>query len=161
MLSSLLCFGAGVLLSTSLVHILPEVRRTAPRNYQQYSEMVFCAGFFVLYLLDELVHFFYGESHETGTPHSPKDVRRHPANGRGRYGATERDSLVANPPPYNPTFAEEGVSQLCHVSHQEPCRGANASNFGLLVALSVHATLEGLVVGLEDSSGKVKRGVRV
>lgn len=62
--SSLLCFGGGVLLSTSLLHMLPEAREIAPK-YEQYAEIVLCAGFFLLYVLDELVHLCYNENHQT------------------------------------------------------------------------------------------------
>lgn len=62
--SSLLCFGGGVLLATSLLHILPEARQLAS-GYEQYAELVMCIGFFVLYILDELVHMCYGENHQT------------------------------------------------------------------------------------------------
>lgn len=61
LVSVLLCFGGGVLLSTSLVHILPELRELAP-TYEKYAELLLCAGFFTLYLLDELAHFCYDES---------------------------------------------------------------------------------------------------
>lgn len=61
--SSLLCFGGGVLLSTSLVHMVPEIRELVP-EYSEYVELVVCVGFFTLYLLDELVHFCYKEHRE-------------------------------------------------------------------------------------------------
>lgn len=37
-LSSLLCFGGGVLLSTSVVHMLPEVRESM-LSYRHYTEV--------------------------------------------------------------------------------------------------------------------------
>lgn len=60
--SSLLCFGGGVLLATSLLHMLPEARHLAPK-YEEYAELVMCIGFFVLYILDELVHLCYNLNH--------------------------------------------------------------------------------------------------
>jgi len=84
-ISLLLCFGAGVLLATSLVHMLPEVSFFFVFfflfNYNfniilkvheimpKYAEIVFCAGFFIVYLVDEIVHYFCGEAieHSHGT----------------------------------------------------------------------------------------------
>ncbi|XP_048519088.1 uncharacterized protein LOC125505192 [Dendroctonus ponderosae] len=81
-LSCLLCFGGGVLLCTSLAHILPEAREAAAANYKKYTELIFCLGFFILYLMDEIVHYFYGEiaghnhNHEDGhLPHIDEGSR--------------------------------------------------------------------------------------
>lgn len=54
LLSCTLCFGAGVLLATAMLHVLPEVRR----GLSDYSELVFSCGFLVLYLVEECVHYF-------------------------------------------------------------------------------------------------------
>lgn len=51
LLSLLLCFGGGVLLSTSFLHILPESRTLLP----DWADFIFCGGFFLLYFIDELV----------------------------------------------------------------------------------------------------------
>lgn len=178
-LSCLLCFGGGVLLATSLVHILPELREQMSVSFSQYAEIIFCAGFFILYLIDELVHLCYGEESNSHSPISSNSHNHHHqrANGKrrtygsydhGNHGSESEDTaLIGRPPPYNPNFYRtrsdselfldnNTPSQLCHGQHQEPCqRSAPASNFGLLVALSVHALLEGLVIGLENSSSKV------
>lgn len=61
LLSCLLCFGGGVLLSTSIVHILPEAKEEVRQSFKPYIELFFCTGFFLLYLMDEIVHFFFGE----------------------------------------------------------------------------------------------------
>lgn len=181
-LSSILCFGGGVLLSTSLCHILPEVKNSIPENLKDYSELIFCLGFFVLYALDEIVHFFYGDTHQINQlqntsnhshSHSHDNGRRHSTSANYNYGTStftnERVPLLhkQKQPPYNPSFYrtqsdsvlfyEEAPSQLCHVGHQEPCHAAPTANLGLLVALTVHALLEGLVVGLERKSGKVSQ----
>ncbi|KAL1117794.1 hypothetical protein AAG570_004109 [Ranatra chinensis] len=52
-LSSILCFGGGVLLATSLVHILPESREALG----PWAEIVLCSGYFMLYLVDVLLQF--------------------------------------------------------------------------------------------------------
>lgn len=62
LLSCTLCFGAGVLLATAILHMLPEVREDLP----DHAELVFSCGFLVLYLIEECVHYFCpGGGHET------------------------------------------------------------------------------------------------
>jgi zinc transporter ZupT len=53
-MSALLCFGAGVLLAVSMLHMLPEAHDGLP----DLAELSFCIGFLLLYLIDEVVHFF-------------------------------------------------------------------------------------------------------
>lgn len=173
-LSCLLCYGGGVLLSTSLTHMLPENREKL-KGFEQYAEIIFCMGFFLLYVVDEIVHFLYGGAHSHSILNKRVSVKERTrlVTGNG-YGATER-TTIRTQPPYNPAFnyeksasdlyedfshsyhSEEGTpSQLCHVGHQEPCESAApAINFGLVIALTVHSFLEGLVVGLESTSTKV------
>lgn len=84
------------------------------------------------------------------------------------YGSTEDSPLhyKERQPPYNPAFrrhsneneieVETGTtSQLCHIVHEEPYNSTPIGTIGLLVALSIHAALEGLAVGLEGSASKV------
>jgi len=178
-LSSLLCFGGGVLMSTSLVHMLPEIRETMPM-YKQYAELIFCTGFFIVYVIDEIVHFFYGNAHDhSANSESSQNQsnnktlkRRHSFSYQRKsgYGSTEYQPLVfANcshrQSPYNPHYTErdgnnfdwddQPPSQLCHVAHQEPCDASPIGNVGLLVALCVHSLLEGLAIGLQRSSSQV------
>ncbi|XP_063987732.1 uncharacterized protein LOC135167932 isoform X1 [Diachasmimorpha longicaudata] len=64
--SLLLCFGGGVLLFTTFLHLAPEVRQSVERhqlNGQLYTigtlsmaELLFCIGFFLVYLVEETVH---------------------------------------------------------------------------------------------------------
>ncbi|XP_017777781.1 PREDICTED: zinc transporter ZIP3 [Nicrophorus vespilloides] len=172
LLSSLLCLGGGVLLSTSLVHMLPEIRESFPK-YGEYTEVLFCAGFFILYLIDEAVHFCFGISHDHGSSSS----RQHQPEGRRKvYGSVETQPLIyERQDPYNPHYEDvetitsnnqhhhhhhhnehqQQPSQLCHIGHEEPCQNTPVNCFGLLAALSIHAVLEGLAVGLEVSPSQV------
>lgn len=78
LLSCTLCFGAGVLLATAMLHMLPEVREDLP----DYAELMFSCGFLTLYLVDECVHYFcraHG-GHEIG---DPRDLRHRTAHERG------------------------------------------------------------------------------
>lgn len=180
LLSSLLCFGGGVLFSTSMVHILPELREISAN-----AELLFCAGFFILYLVDEFVHFCSSKDH-----HHPlqQDIENHNnlshsrAQGHyrsvslshGNYGSIESSNLLAKSESniysrqksYNPALwkarshndvnLEESPSQICHINHTEPCHDPPIGHMGLLLALSIHAVLEGLAIGLENSTSKVR-----
>lgn len=55
LLSVLLCFGGGVLLATSLLHMLPETRESLPH----YAELILSCGFFILYFVDEIAHYYW------------------------------------------------------------------------------------------------------
>lgn len=50
---------------------------------------------------------------------------------------------------------EEANARICHTNHSEPCEQSLAGHAGLLFALSLHAILEGIAVGVQDTSGKV------
>lgn len=68
LLSVILCFGAGVLLSTSIIHILHDTVEALPN----WGEVFFCSGFMILYFVDELVQFWYlvgVESEKVHTSH--------------------------------------------------------------------------------------------
>lgn len=98
-LSNLLCFGAGVLLATSLVHMLPEVRE----NFSDYPEVVLCSGFLLVYVFDELIHYIFGAAIQR--LHDDGDSRRIDDNGNRAAGATnygststERQSLLGYVP---------------------------------------------------------------
>ncbi|KAL1459510.1 hypothetical protein WDU94_011482 [Cyamophila willieti] len=78
-ISLLLCFGGGVLLFTTFIHLQPEVRESIQHLYEQkllpsfiqknmnvhVADVIFCVGFFFVYLVEETVHFFLDKrSHE-------------------------------------------------------------------------------------------------
>lgn len=64
-ISASLSFGGGVLLATTFLHLLPEVRETIeslqhdgemPSTSFPLAEMLMCVGFFVIYAVSEVVH---------------------------------------------------------------------------------------------------------
>lgn len=143
-------------------------------------QLIFCIGFFLIYAVDELVHFFISDVHNHNShPRLPSDhyngmlMRRHSYSYTRKhgYGALETDSLILGEPhqrqpAFNPNYAtvphreeetrnDEIPSQLCHVGHQEPCEVSTVGTFGLLLGLSVHAVLEGLAVGMQRSGKQV------
>ncbi|GAB0092903.1 zinc transporter ZIP3 [Sergentomyia squamirostris] len=165
LVSILLCFGAGVLLATSLVHMLPEVRE----KLAQYSEIVFCVGFFVVYAVDELVHCFCGEAiqhrHNHGAPHTnhTPSIPNYQATAPTDSGtSSETQSLLPRPSSSAQNNVEQCLqrdevanSRICHVSHAEPCEETLTGHLGLLCALTLHSLLEGLAIGVQDSASKV------
>lgn len=69
-MSLLLCFGGGVLLFTTFLHLQPEVRENmdnlmaegqlpgfVKEHNLHFADLVFCAGFFLVYTIEEVVHF--------------------------------------------------------------------------------------------------------
>nr|XP_053631966.1 zinc transporter ZIP2-like [Cherax quadricarinatus] len=64
--SGFLCFGGGVLLATVFIHMLPETRESFKSAFQRkvltagadypLAELVTCAGFFLIYFVEEFVH---------------------------------------------------------------------------------------------------------
>ena len=67
--SLLLCFGGGVLLFTTFLHLAPEVRESVELHQSNgqlllegslgglsLAELLFCGGFFFVYLVEEAVH---------------------------------------------------------------------------------------------------------
>ncbi|XP_065224603.1 uncharacterized protein LOC135848596 [Planococcus citri] len=69
LMSLLLCFGGGVLLFTTFLHLQPEVRESmepfmhngqlpdfVTKNHLHFADLVFCAGFFLVYVIEEVVH---------------------------------------------------------------------------------------------------------
>lgn len=86
LVSLLLCFGGGVLLFTTFLHLLPEIRETfadleANRRIPpirrifgvQLSEIVVCCGFFFVYAVEEIVHFLLDRAHRVHSDGSDED----------------------------------------------------------------------------------------
>ncbi|KAJ8882486.1 hypothetical protein PR048_014297 [Dryococelus australis] len=87
-ISYFLCFGGGVLIATSFIHIIPEVQEAIevikakddsiiPKDSEfPWGELCICIGFFLVYLLEEVVHrVFDTPGHDDGKDIvKPKDV---------------------------------------------------------------------------------------
>lgn len=76
-LSGMLCFGGGVLMATALTHLLPELHEGFEelqtngtiKSTLPMAEIVFSAGFFLVYLIEELVHvIIHRRSHRHAKP---------------------------------------------------------------------------------------------
>ncbi|XP_014249323.1 zinc transporter ZIP1 [Cimex lectularius] len=128
LLSALLCFGGGVLLSTSIVHILPDTRK----NLNGWAEIVFCSGFMLIYLSDVILNFI-------------------------RNWRAERSSLESLPyqtirQSYGSISHDGGQDDDLHGDEMEEMPPElKCSNFSLIFAFSLHSLLEGLVIGVEPT----------
>lgn len=99
LLSVLLCFGGGVLMCTTFVHMLPEVTEAFSELEEDGSvtgslahtapHLLMCAGFFIMYLVEELVHMYlHWRSHKHGHSHGDHEH----ATGAG----DARNSVIHN-----------------------------------------------------------------
>ncbi|XP_047994393.1 zinc transporter ZIP1-like [Leguminivora glycinivorella] len=150
----LLAFGGGVLFATTFMHLLPEV----DLNIQLLQEagdladlplylaaLIMCGGFFMMYLIEELVHV-YINSRENKTANTSftrvLSIRR------------------TNAPEGEEPLKEVSVPSGHGHSHAPLVSGDDAVAVtlrGLLIvlALSIHELFEGLAVGLEASAANV------
>ena len=84
----MLCVGGGVLLATVFMHMIPEVRESLESARKAnnpeldehdhgypIAELVICAGFFVIYLIEAAVNRFFGIEHGHGHSHGISKVR--------------------------------------------------------------------------------------
>ncbi|ODM95764.1 Zinc transporter ZIP1 [Orchesella cincta] len=183
-LTILSCFGAGVLFSTSFLHLLPEVREsfneipevwTTFDDHFPVAEMVVICGFCLIYIVEEIAHFIMVDGHH-GHHHHMNTVARHNSIAHGLpipnvKGAvtTSRSaaSIAQNGPSICITMSDssndltmrvDGKSSIDCTSETEECPDDDKSftsslrTFLALIALSFHAIVEGVAVGLQDST---------
>lgn len=184
LISFLLCFGAGVLLATALVHMLPEVRDAL----KQYAEIVFCLGFFLIYAVDEFSHMCgvghsHGHSHgqhhhnEAAVP-SGRRISRDSINGdldsSRSYGTSEETKLLSKSDSAiqiaqrtsesDVPGSSQALGMSCSSSTESIPRVMIVTGdmnepvtgvFSLLLALVVHSLLEGLAIGVQSTAPAV------
>ncbi|CAH1407079.1 unnamed protein product [Nezara viridula] len=76
----LLRFGGGVLLATTFLHLLPELREGLENSElgelpEILPELLMCLGFFLMYFVEELAHIMLGAEH-----HDPNSEKRRLCN---------------------------------------------------------------------------------
>ncbi|XP_023036540.1 zinc transporter ZIP1 isoform X2 [Drosophila willistoni] len=135
-ISMLLCFGAGVLLATALVHILPEaIQHTHGHDPSGPGPSCDSNSYGAINERAPLL----GGAHASTSLHHPPDEGN---NGYGTSACDEEQVEVAN-------------ASICHTSHTEPCVESITGTLGLLAALSLHSAIEGLAIGVQNSATKV------
>ncbi|XP_013170726.1 PREDICTED: zinc transporter ZIP1-like [Papilio xuthus] len=155
----LLSFGGGVLFATTFMHLLPEVDENI-KLLQESGELrelpiylaalIMCSGFFMMYLVEELVHV-YINSRENKTANT--SFTRVLSIRRSSEEASNIEEKIA---------ANKEVEAARHHGHShitmDPADDTIVAALrGLLIvlALSIHELFEGLAVGLESSSRNV------
>ncbi|CAH0548124.1 unnamed protein product [Brassicogethes aeneus] len=172
LVSLLLCFGGGVLLFTTFIHLQPEVRSSfakleddhvVPDLGIPFSELVFCVGFFLVYFIEEAVHIFLHKKSDSTDLHRTLSMRcsrkaktltipRVALNkfddGNLSYISTSNKELL------NSTSTVSFEKSDSHHALDDELKNS-FSGFLAVLALSFHAVFEGLAVGLEGSVQKV------
>lgn len=118
------------------------------------AEIVFCIGLLIVYLSDELLYVCWGESIQHQHSHGSIEDETSPIlqsnRNRASYGSDE-------------TLQEHNTnSEDLQQRHDtevditvEPYRHTLSGIIGMLTALSIHALLEGLAIGVQDTTPKV------
>ncbi|XP_046971721.1 zinc transporter ZIP1-like [Vanessa cardui] len=176
---TLLSFGGGVLLSTTFLHLLPEVDHNiedlqSAGKMQEFefslAALLMCCGFFIMYLVEELVHIYIHRREKKNGQSSPLvrnlSVRRSRANSEGKEG--EKSATNSTADLIDPASITKGKDvEVNHNQHSHshghshlPIAAADdvtSALRGLLIvlALSIHELFEGLAVGLESSTSHV------
>jgi len=181
--SVLLCFGAGVLMATCLLHILPEAREGMLEHQEQLgveylAELVICVGFFMVYMVEELVHLGLHYTRHREQFHKALPLRK----AKDQSGSTcnetvtqaedcceksvdcHNDMEVGFSSCHN-DIEEEGEVGYGTMKQTKKNPKANKTNtkselsslrdFLTVFALCFHCTFEGLAVGLEKESTDV------
>jgi hypothetical protein len=126
-MSAMLCVGGGVLLATVFVHMIPEVRESLENARKlgylgsskpdehghdhgyPFAELVVCAGFFVIYLIEAMVNRFFGldqgQHHHHGHG-APVQTTQQPQNAlQAENGGMDNpgfQDITLNSPPDTP-----------------------------------------------------------
>lgn len=176
-ISLLLCFGGGVLLFTTFLHLQPEVRESLSHLEAEnkipaigagvpWSELIFCLGFFFVYLIEEIAHLILHKKMDQNAPlHRSLSVK---CGGKKDSLTIPRVSLnkcedsnvsyISNSTKELFT-SQTNLSGSSHNGHSHlHIENTMKNSFrGLLavLALSFHAVFEGLAVGLENNTQKV------
>ncbi|XP_018327930.1 zinc transporter ZIP1 [Agrilus planipennis] len=178
-ISLLLCFGGGVLLFTTFIHLQPEVRSSMEILQSQkkipnighdipLSELVFCIGFFFVYLVEEAVHLVLDRKPHDDVLHRSLSVKclkngnltiprvnlnKLEENGISFVSSNSTKELLNSQTTLDVLGANKMVLEETHYDHvhfSNPFRSLLA-----VLALSFHAVFEGLAVGLENNLQKV------
>ncbi|XP_041969691.1 zinc transporter ZIP1-like [Aricia agestis] len=171
---TLLSFGGGVLLSTTFLHLVPEVDHNIEDLVCQglmheldfsLSALLMCTGFFIMYLVEELVHLYIHRREKRNAKAQPL-VRNLSLRKSRRSSDEQGDKSVTNSTADlidEDSMKKKDTEHHHHHPHGHshmPVAAADdvtSALRGLLIvlALSIHELFEGLAVGLESSSSNV------
>lgn len=167
--SLLLCFGGGVLLFTTLLHLQPEVRLGVRRlqnsgrlpaghGTEHLGDMIFCTGFFMVFLLDEFMHSAVDRYlARLAKRRSARNAMKRSMRLRRRTLSNTSGSCAANDSP-----TKHGRLNCDEDNTEEQTDPQENSDFHrhhgkqslhcllTVVALSFHEVFEGMAIGLEN-----------
>ncbi|XP_037079511.1 zinc transporter ZIP3-like [Pollicipes pollicipes] len=168
LVSCVLCLGGGVLLGTVFTHMMPEIREVfaqiagaglLPGMEAPAGEIFLCVGFFLVYLVEELVHAFLagrGTVRKAGSvlalaappaADAPADavvVHGHGTSGHD-HGTSGHD--------HGTSGHDHGTAGHDHGTTIATLHAFRA--YVVIVALSVHSVFEGFAVAFETASRDV------
>jgi len=203
-LSILSCIGGGVLLATTLVHMLPENRMSLEADpfventfgdHFPIAEILTLVGFALIYFLEEVANFIiasmgqsgwgHGHSHHQADHHhqngfdlghnnleaSKPARRRSSVTGNRRASllsihAASRNSIQLNLEPTPPSTPDSSTNSKANLHHHASLSLSVAEeedevptattkskigSFFALIALSFHAVMEGIAIGIQVS----------
>ncbi|CAB3245917.1 unnamed protein product [Arctia plantaginis] len=152
----LLSFGGGVLFATTFMHLLPEVDENIellqesgefPEGHIFFAGIIMCSGFFMMYLIEELVHLYINNRAKKKTD----------SNFIKPFHVRKDSTAVAEPEAKENDVENHTHKGHCHSAVVKGEDGEQSALRGLLIvlALSIHELFEGLAVGLESSVANV------
>lgn len=152
MVDILLFFGGGVLIATTFLHLLPDIADTIkylrsqdliPEMSFSLPEFLMMIGFFLIYLVEEIVHNFL-HRHQN----KKQNEIKHNKNIAESYNTSIDKSMIKNNSDHG-----HGHSHL-PIPHSEDEDSLVSSLRGLLIvlALSIHELFEGFAIGLQKKS---------
>lgn len=161
----LLAMGGGVLLTTTFLHLLPEVAENIQELQEEGSlpelpfhlaELLMCAGFFIMYLVEELVHSWIHKKQRKSVAENVFNrtisIRRKTINSTLSTEELTPDNLEeARSYPHK----HEEHNGHSHFMIDDDTTVASLRGLLVVLALSIHELFEGLAVGLESSSATV------
>jgi len=162
-LSLFLCFGAGLLLSTCFIHMIPEVRESFEEAASSghwpilerfpFAEGVVCLGFFIVYLFEEL-----GERLISQQSKKKSDEKQEHTSATEDV-QTESSLESSNHQHQHQSAAEDVAHGHSHGPNlndlEEKSLTAAIRGFLLVFALSFHSIFEGMAIGLQPKTKDV------
>lgn len=154
MVNVLLCFGGGVLIATTFLHLLPDIALTIdyletegliPKLGFSLPELLMMVGFFLIYLVEEIVHY-YLHRHQ----HKMKKEEENKNSLTETYNkSVDKTAVIAQSSNHG-----HGHSHILPIPHSAEEDMLVSSLRGLLIvlALSIHELFEGFAVGLQKTS---------
>jgi solute carrier family 39 (zinc transporter), member 1/2/3 len=118
----------------------------------------------LVYLVDEILHYCCGEAIQHGHSHGlsdeerqlilPENRQQQHAHNYQSYGTKNQETCEQHQHQHD--IEDEIINQrICHTNHSEPCSQTFAGVIGMLTALIVHSIIEGMAIGIQDTSAEV------